>query len=180
MKNWKLLIVITVTIGFLASCAGPRKGTPSPTPAGKPSAGFDESFDPVALNDDDITFPQETNPQEAWKTRKTQTTTQEARPNVLISGFRVQLMATKDMQTAELIKREALEKFAPDSINVYVEFDSPYYKIRICDCQSREEAERVKQMAIERGYRQAWIVRTRVWSNPPIPEVPPPASDENP
>ncbi len=180
MNHWKWMFTASVILGLLTSCAAPRKTTPTPSPHTPAASGYDESFDPVSLNDDDITFPQESNPQEVWQSHKSTATSREERPNVQISGFRVQLMATKDMQTAELIKREALEKFAPDSINVYVEFDSPYYKIRICDCQSREEAERVKQLAIERGYRQAWIVRTRVWSNPPIPEVPPPAANENP
>ncbi len=178
MTNWKIVIVAGIVVGLLASCASTRKSAPAPATTPSRST-LDESFDPLSLNDDDITFPREANTRQQWQ-EKQAASTQAKKPNVLVNGFRVQLMATKEMQTAELIKREAMEKFAPDSINVYVEFDSPYYKIRICDCKTRDEAERVKQLAIERGYRQAWIVRTRVWSNPPRQEVPLPAQSENP
>ncbi len=179
MKHWTIVVFVGVITGILGSCASSRKATPSATPSPTTTA-VDESFDPLSLNDDDITFPREANNQESWKPNPQTHQKNQEKPNVLVNGFRVQLMATKDMQTAELIKREAMEKFAPDSMNVYVEFDSPYYKIRVCDCKTREEAEQVKRLAIERGYRQAWIVRTRVWSNPPRPEVPAPAQNDNP
>ncbi len=179
MKKWIIVVSMALAVALLFSCTASRKATPSPASPSPSAAGYDESFDPVSLNDDDITFPAEPSMEAGGQPSGT---TQPARekPNVLVNGFRVQLMATKDMQTAELIKREAMEKFAPDSINVYVEFDSPYYKIRICDCKSRDEAVRVRDLARTMGYKQAWIVRTRVWSNPPLQMAPSPAQSENP
>ncbi|NOX37288.1 MAG: SPOR domain-containing protein [Calditrichaeota bacterium] len=177
MIDWKKGSLLLLFAGILMlSCATTRKATePAPEAAkAPPSPLFDESFDPLTLNDEDIRFEEEKVPETGEPattpaTGKGPATRVEA--NRLINGFRVQLLATKDIETATLAKKEAEFTFAEDSVGIYIEFDSPYYKLRIGDCKTREEAERLRDIARTKGYPQAWIVRTKVWSNPNLPKT---------
>ena len=55
-----------------------------------------------------------------------------------------------------------------DGYNIYVEFDSPYYKVRIGDFTDRDKATEFREIAREKGYPSPWIVKTKVWSNPSL------------
>ena len=88
----------------------------------------------------------------------------------MVDGFRVQLFATKDIESATVAKKEAEFVFTDDSVKLYIEFDSPYYKLRIGDFQNRDNAEAFREIAREKGYSSSWIVKTKVWSNPFLPE----------
>lgn len=76
-----------------------------------------------------------------------------------VIGFRVQLFATKDYYEAVDKRDEASERF--DAV-VHMDFDPPYYKIRVGDFVRRDEAEQTRVAARERGYADAWIVRTLI------------------
>jgi hypothetical protein len=41
-----------------------------------------------------------------------------------------------------------------------MQFDSPYYKIRVGKMNNREDAQGLQQFAIRNGYRRAWVIRT--------------------
>jgi len=45
---------------------------------------------------------------------------------------------------------------------VVKEFNSPYYKIRVGNCTTREAAEELLKRAANLNYRDAWIIRTPV------------------
>ncbi len=177
MMDWKKgnLLVLGVCVVML-SCATTRKSVEPDTRSAPstPGPAYDESFDPLTLQDEDLSFEEAASPVEREQP-ETGTPGGEAaaRPKVnrLINGFRVQLLATKDIETATLAKKEAEFTFAGDSVGIYIEFDSPYYKLRIGDCRTREAAEQLRDLARSKGYPQAWIVRTRVWSNPNLPKT---------
>lgn len=76
-----------------------------------------------------------------------------------VIGFRVQLFATKDYYEAVNKRDEASERF--DAV-VHMDFDPPYYKIRVGDYTRRDEAEEARLGARELGYLDAWIVRTLI------------------
>ncbi len=75
-------------------------------------------------------------------------------------GYRIQIAALSNQDEAMQIKKEAMLKFAEQG--VYLIFDPPFYKIRVGDFVSRYDAEKLQQKAIQLGYKDAWIVRTRV------------------
>jgi len=77
-------------------------------------------------------------------------------------GFRIQLVATRDEQEARQARMDALLNF---SRRVYLIYDNPYYKLRLGDCLSRADADSLQQLAIEKGFVSAWVVRTMVNSN---------------
>ncbi len=74
-------------------------------------------------------------------------------------GFRVQLYSTRDYYEAINRREEALQRFQ-DSI--HLDFDAPYYKIRLGDYADRDAAETARLLARTLGYADAWIVRTPI------------------
>jgi len=71
--------------------------------------------------------------------------------------FRVQLASTRDYDQAIALEERASHSFDDD---ILIQFDSPYYKIRVGKMSSREEAQQLQQIAIKNGYRRAWVIRT--------------------
>lgn len=173
-KTFWYFALLLGTYLLVSGCASTKKTTqPAPTtaPAG---SGLDESFDPVALNDEDIEIPaaagEEVTP---GSIRQPTPPSAVETPSINreVDGFRVQLFASRDIEKATLEKQEAELVFARDSLAVYIEFDSPMYKVRLGDCQSREEAENLRVKARRKGYPTAWIVKTRVNSLPSLPKT---------
>jgi len=161
-------IIFLLLATFLFSCSSSRKTTKETPDEDKPK--YDESFDPLKLEDEDIKF-KEDEEKSSGKNRTTQTNdTAELseKENQLIDGFRIQLFATKDIESATVAKKEAEFAFVEDGYNVYVEFDSPYYKVRIGDFTDRDKATEFREIAHEKGYPSPWIVKTKVWSNPSL------------
>ncbi|NLI97226.1 SPOR domain-containing protein [bacterium] len=76
-----------------------------------------------------------------------------------VPGYRVQLFASSTNDGAEKIASEARFKFTEQ---VYVEYDPPYYKVRVGDYKNRSDAEILREKAKNLGYLDAWIVQTEV------------------
>lgn len=74
-------------------------------------------------------------------------------------GFRVQIYAFLSKAGADAARERATLQF-PE--RVYVEHIAPYYKVRVGDCVTREEAESLKARAKQLGYTDAFIVETMV------------------
>jgi hypothetical protein len=45
---------------------------------------------------------------------------------------------------------------------VYLQYDAPYYKVRVGNCLTRREGDLLQERAVRRGYRDAWVVRSLV------------------
>jgi hypothetical protein len=174
VKSGLIIIILLV----LAGCASSSIQTTT-TAASSASEKMDESFDPLSLDDEDIVFPQPT--QKRSIEQPSDLPPGENIPaeslspeNKLIEGFRLQLLSTKDLASATRSKAMAQEQFSDLPLKFYLEFDSPYYKVRAGDFKTREEADALRGTVRSRGYPQAWIVKTKVWSNPEFP-----ASEDN-
>ena len=46
--------------------------------------------------------------------------------------------------------------------SVYVEFETPNYKVRVGDFINRDSAELLQKELLKMGYKTAWILRTRI------------------
>jgi len=167
LKSFQFGIVSVFIITLVLSCSSSRKTTRDDTPE-KTSPQYDESFDPLRLNEDEIVFTEE--PKTTARNDRTDRIDISQEPtekeDKLVDGFRIQLFATKDIESATIAKKEAQFVFADDSLNIYVEFDSPYYKLRVGDFIDRDKAEQFREIARGKGYSSSWIVKTKVWSNP--------------
>jgi hypothetical protein len=72
--------------------------------------------------------------------------------------YRVQIYTTKDQATAQAVKDEAEADFGE---KVHLDYEVPYYKVRVGTFQTPQEAEPLLQEARSLGYRGAWAVRMR-------------------
>ena len=78
--------------------------------------------------------------------------------------YRVQLYTTKDLNTAQAVGKEAKSDFGQD---VQIDYEVPYYKVRVGVFNSPQAAEPVLQEARRLGYRGAWAVRMRASEKAP-------------
>ena len=88
----------------------------------------------------------------------------ETSPPETVPGFRIQILATTEIDEANALRTEISNLPRIDS--VYVSYDSPYYKVRVGDFRSRPDANLLLKLLIESGYKDAWIVADRVFKNP--------------
>jgi len=158
-----MLKVAALTLLFLfTGCAGSSGVKKSEQAvADDPVSGrelVNEQFDPWALGGLE-------NPIKPHKDEKQQTVVsggeQQARQDTVqtVFGYRVQILQTRDPEEARTAQSDAI--IALDA-EVYAVFDSPYYKVRVGDFTSRYEAELFLENVIRKGYKGAWIVRTRI------------------
>jgi len=77
----------------------------------------------------------------------------------VIEGYRVQVLATRYFERADsfaIIMKNTVSE------SVYVDFETPNYKVRIGDFIERESAESLQQDLVQMGYNSAWILRSRI------------------
>lgn len=86
-------------------------------------------------------------------------------PPEIVSGFRVQLISTSNIDEANQMKAAAESQFPAEWF--YLVYDAPAYKLRAGNFLARFEADRFAKMLSEKGYRDAWVVPERVYRNPP-------------
>jgi hypothetical protein len=71
--------------------------------------------------------------------------------------FRVQLGSTNNYDEAIALETRAASTFEDE---IMIQFDSPYYKIRVGKMNNREDAQSLQQFAFQNGFRRAWVIRT--------------------
>ena len=160
------LTLFLVVIILLAGCA------PSPPPLPEEpleptrKAPQDESFDPLSVEEEEVIVLPESKLKPPPEGTITVGAEKEGEPAAgaaeEVLGFRVQIFATDLEFEARTVEEEALIDFEQ---SVYLVFDSPNYKIRVGDCRSRAEANKLRQKAIELGYRDAWVVQCKVMAS---------------
>ena len=122
-----------------------------------------ENFDPLSLEDDDIVIrPVEKTSQsdeiESREREERDQTTEKITPE-MVQGYRVQLLATGDEIQAREAKKNAIFRFQE---GIYLVFEAPLYKLRLGDCQTRKEAEELRDRAVRNGFPDAWVVPSKV------------------
>ncbi|HDQ00130.1 MAG TPA: SPOR domain-containing protein [bacterium] len=176
MKSSFALIGLLLIVSLVVGCGGPaalKKPEPdSDKPSEEISGNINEKFDPMLLDEDDIDIKKTISPESKSENADAILfpSTSEKRPEEL-DGYRVQLCAVSDEDKAKDIQRQAIMQFI--DYNVYLRYDSPYYKVRVGDCVNRFEAEQLQQQAVASGFVDAWVVRSKIKLPPeekPIPQ----------
>lgn len=120
---------------------------------------LDEDFDPNSLQEPASPI----NPRLKDKVKSQQIDLSRSKPAESIDeqaiGYRVQILQTQDAEEARTVQSDAIVELDAE---VYPIFDSPYYKVRVGDFLVRAEAEELLQRVIAKGYKSAWIVRTKI------------------
>ncbi len=161
LPRWLLLFPVVALLSLGMSCVGRRIIPPKPV--------LEKQFDPLSLQDDDIweelRKPVPAVPETALAVTSKPAvpdTSQRERPQY-VQGFRVQIFASPDRQAAIEARQRAETVFGE---NVYLEFEAPYYKVRVGDCLSSVEAEKLLRKVRKKGYPDAFRVRTTIRLQP--------------
>ena len=131
----------------------------------KSNTGYIEDFDPLSLDEPEIEVPppaeNDTLNEIQANTDEEQDSPEDVSTDDMVEGFRVQLFAIKDEARAREEKRKAIFRFEED---VYLDFDSPYWRLRVGDCQTRKEAEELVEKAKKVGFydNNPFIVPSKV------------------
>ena len=113
-------------------------------------------FDANKLNDPKPNWPKISSPFSSDVLNYNQTIDQDS---IIIEGYRVQVLATRERFKAEKLQSDLEELF---EYKIYVIFEAPNYKVRIGDFIDRQKAEKFRKKLSGNGYSSAWIIRTKI------------------
>jgi hypothetical protein len=124
-----------------------------------------EDFDPLSLDEGGVQTVEEeeqTDPRDQREEERPVTLPdiEEPKDSEQLQGYRVQIFVSSNLESAQRIVAEAETIFPQE---VYLQYDAPYYKVRIGNCLTRREGDLLQENAIRRGYRDAWVVRSLVY-----------------
>jgi len=162
MKRNQTLLIFVFSLVLFFACAGQegvRVITTSKTPTSDVK-GFEnmrEDFDPAALDDYDIEVEESETGHSGMDASALNTV--EMLMDSVGTGYRVQLIQTTEPEEAKDVERDAILRFDE---GVYRVFDPPFYKVRVGDFADWYDAEKIQKLAIQKGFREAWVVRTKV------------------
>ncbi|MCG8605587.1 SPOR domain-containing protein [bacterium] len=155
----RFMLSFGLTATLLVGCAGSRNARLGDTEKSG-ITNFElmrEDFDPKTLGEAEIPI------QESVETNSDidviLSDQNEAIEDSVITGYRVQLIQTTDPEEVRNVQKDAILQFDHE---VYRVFDPPFYKVRVGDFAEWRDAENLQQEAIKRGYREAWVIRTKV------------------
>jgi len=74
-------------------------------------------------------------------------------------GYRVQVFATRSWETAERLREELHQSLAAPT---YLDFDEPYFKLRVGDCRDESECRLLQEQLRSAGYTAAFVVPARI------------------
>lgn len=114
-------------------------------------------FDPNKLIDPTLSWPKIISPFNSDTLNSKETTFTDS--IIIVEGFRVQVLATRDRFNAEKLQSELGEKIQH---KIYVIFEAPNYKVRIGNFIDRRKAENFRIELAKNGYSSAWIIRTKI------------------
>lgn len=165
-------LVVIAACAQLAAC-GSSKELEKPKPSAESElASYEQSFRPSDYDLDVKAFLADRKKEHELKVPPAEPPRTE--PLVVVSGFRVQLLATTEVDEANALKADAETAFAGEWF--YVIFDPPTYKVRGGNFLDRETAEAYAKLLQDSGYPDAWVVPEKVYKNiPPRPASTPPA-----
>lgn len=82
------------------------------------------------------------------------------KPDDLKEGYRLQIFESSSVSKANK-KMKKFKKILGDSL--YMSFEAPFYKIQYGNFARRDEAEREKKNIAKRGFKDIWIIRSRIF-----------------
>ena len=79
-------------------------------------------------------------------------------------GFRLQIFSAATRQAAEDARNRAKQQLSRDDI--FIDFEPPYFKVRVGNFTTRKEAEKLRETAQKRGYETPFVVETQIQNAP--------------
>lgn len=99
---------------------------------------------------------------------RTQIETTDTRPKikapVKTRGFRLQIFSASTRQAAEDARNRAKQQLSRDDI--FIDFEPPYFKVRVGNFKTRKDAEKLRDTAKKRGYETPFVVEAQIQNTP--------------
>ena len=87
-------------------------------------------------------------------------------PGKMVSGYRVQIHSFRGRAAAIKAQRQVKDRVKEFPIEVHLERETSYYKIRVGDFTSKSDADRLARiLKSQKGYPDVWVVKTRVYTS---------------
>ncbi len=162
MKAEKLLICFLVGLCFISCSLWPKGG-----PKKDRQTRGESQFDPLGFPQDRVIVTEEKPGKKIPPTSRTKENSIIGSEDLDEEGiqkvYRVQFFATKypdeASQVAKLVSDQLSEK-------AYIHYKTPYYWVRLGDCQTKEEAEILLNRIKKLGYGESWVVEVELKLKP--------------
>jgi len=167
MKKLNAILLTFIVLMLILNCSSSQKMTSRDKSKGDSETNtgiINEFFDPLILDEDELKWTKTISIESKSDQINNVLSRTDANEQVseAIPGYRVQICAVSDEEKARQIQRDAILKFVTEE--VYLIYDTPYYKVRVGNCVTRLEADQLQQLATQNGFDDAWVVRTKVKS----------------
>jgi hypothetical protein len=157
------ILLLLVSFVFVIGCATSKKTVRQG--GGNAENPYDESFDPLTLNDDDIRISADGSALEAENADgqgAAEKSEEQDAAKLQRSGFRVQIAATSSLEKATLVQQEVAARFADKNLKAYLIFETPLYKVRVGNAVDRDEANSIRDFMRENGYKDSFVVPSKI------------------
>ena len=167
-------LIVLMLAGILSTACSSTSKVAQTKPVAKDASsismgGVNEDFDPNTLNEPPSKITPKARPQNVEENlTREEPVAQEQVEDMEIIGYRIQILQTQDPDQARIIQEDAIIYLDREAYNI---FDSPYYKVRVGDFEKRYDAEVFLEQVLQKGYKGAWIVRTKILKKAPGSET---------
>jgi len=156
MRNVNYLVTSVVTIFlilFLGGCLPPSEGEK----ARDPRTVGEKDFDPLSLEGSSYLVVKPEPKQKGAEKKREEGIFKGEEGRV--ARYRVQVFATTYLDQAEEFAQRVRERVEE---KVYIQYESPLYKVRVGDCPTEEEAKLLLQKISQAGFPHPWVVRVSI------------------
>ncbi len=157
MEKMKFLMILLLILGFVAVGCAPKSPPGEVVEEPLVIEEEEEAEEEVAVVEEEEETPAVVVEEEGEEEVAPPPPAEE--PSGPVMGWRVQLGAFLESSRAEARAEEARAYFTE---SVYVMYISPYYKVWVGDCETRECAELLRDKARRLGFVDAFIVETEI------------------
>ena len=175
IRNIYNIIIITFVFMLFNGCQKPKLAGEDKPESNNGDEQVARRFNPLELSEDKEIIPDKhpvngvlNSSDNLIISNSTQSDDNVITPNVNITSafdtansqaFRIQILTSKvygDVRRAKMVAEEIFDRL------VYLDYEVPYYKIRVGSFADRDSAEDYLQQVRVAGYNDAWIVVTNV------------------
>lgn len=154
-------VILTLCLTCVLACGPPSSGFPSGTT--RSSIESDRPYDDPPLKETELSASP---PEPSAPSRTTEEKSAPTLQPQTVHGYRIQVYSFKNQKTAESARKQLRKELKKLKVQVYIENELPYYKIRVGDYKTRTEAEKhLNRLHTKRKFRDAWIVATEIKLN---------------
>ncbi len=75
-------------------------------------------------------------------------------------GFRVLVTSTDNLEEANQIKTDVIDKL--DKNEIYVDFEPPFYKVKVGDFSDQKSADNLRFRLNQLGYKEAKVIKDKI------------------